>query len=258
MLQRASSIWRSKLSKNRKQQRKDSQDTDGIDARQQVRWKAAYESATEKLLYSGEFMDKGEHIRILEHIKVAKRTKKQIHIVAAYTLYRCATINSDSVSLWSARVDGGLFGNFYAEWLPVTRYRLLRIPKDRLFNADVLDAVYHCDTSSDEDRRELNWKQLCSLCLFADENEYARWHLARYEDAVEHANASRESSSDAPFGSVDDLYGILGISSGSSQREIKAAYQRMAMKYHPDRGGNASQFCRVKSAYVDLCRDRFN
>lgn len=53
-----------------------------------------------------------------------------------------------------------------------------------------------------------------------------------------------------------DYYEILGLARGASDEEIKKAYRRMAMKYHPDRnpGDKASEehFKEVKEAYEVL------
>jgi len=256
-LKTASKLWRSKLSRNREQKHQGLSENTHNDAQQQARWKAAYESATDKLLYSGEFMDKGEHIRLLQTVKLIKRTAKQIHVVAAYTIYRCMMINNSEADLWSTRMDGGLFGEFYADWKPVTRYRLLRVSKARLYSTDLLDITHDCDTKEDDSAHAQEWKLLCGVCLFANEYEYACWHLTRYEETVEHANTSRASTSDAHYGTVIDLYAILGLSRDSSQKEIKAAYKRMAMKHHPDRGGSADKFHKVRSAYNALCENRY-
>lgn len=46
-----------------------------------------------------------------------------------------------------------------------------------------------------------------------------------------------------------DYYSTLGINRGSSAEEIKKAYKRMAMKHHPDRGGDEKKFKEVEEAY---------
>lgn len=49
-----------------------------------------------------------------------------------------------------------------------------------------------------------------------------------------------------------DYYSILGVNRNSSQDEIKKAYRRLAMKHHPDRGGDAKTLTKINEAYDTL------
>ncbi len=57
-----------------------------------------------------------------------------------------------------------------------------------------------------------------------------------------------------------DYYEVLGVARDASERDIKKAYKRLAMKYHPDRNpGNAQaeeSFKEVKEAYEILTDDQ--
>ena len=51
-----------------------------------------------------------------------------------------------------------------------------------------------------------------------------------------------------------DPYQALGIQKGASDDEIKKAYRKLAIKHHPDKGGNPEDFKRVQGAY-DILSD---
>ncbi len=50
----------------------------------------------------------------------------------------------------------------------------------------------------------------------------------------------------------EDYYKILGISQNATQDEIKKAYRKLALKLHPDCGGNQQEFIKINEAYVSL------
>ena len=49
-----------------------------------------------------------------------------------------------------------------------------------------------------------------------------------------------------------DYYSTLGLKRGASDAEIKKAYRSMAMKHHPDRGGDQARFKEIATAYETL------
>lgn len=46
-----------------------------------------------------------------------------------------------------------------------------------------------------------------------------------------------------------DYYQLLGVNRDASSEEIKKAYRRLAMKHHPDKGGNEAEFKKINEAY---------
>ena len=51
---------------------------------------------------------------------------------------------------------------------------------------------------------------------------------------------------------VENNYDILGIVEGSTEKEIRDAFRRLALQFHSDRGGENEQFIKIKQAYEDL------
>ena len=49
-----------------------------------------------------------------------------------------------------------------------------------------------------------------------------------------------------------DPYSVLGVGKTATQDEIRKAYRSLAMKHHPDRGGNEEQFKQINEAYTTI------
>jgi DnaJ-class molecular chaperone len=50
------------------------------------------------------------------------------------------------------------------------------------------------------------------------------------------------------------MYDILGLDKSASEADIKKAYRKLAMKHHPDKGGDPEQFKKIQGAY-DILSD---
>ena len=56
-----------------------------------------------------------------------------------------------------------------------------------------------------------------------------------------------------------DYYNVLGVSSSASADDLKKAFRRLAMKYHPDRNKDdraEEMFKKVNEAYVILSNEK--
>lgn len=51
---------------------------------------------------------------------------------------------------------------------------------------------------------------------------------------------------------MSNYYEILGIDKNASEQEIKKAFRSLALKYHPDRGGDIEKFQEINNAYNTL------
>ena len=53
-----------------------------------------------------------------------------------------------------------------------------------------------------------------------------------------------------------DPYKILGVSKDASKGEIKKAYRKLAVKHHPDMGGDEEKFKQLSEAYSLLSSEQ--
>eukprot|EP00607_Mallomonas_marina_P002438 CAMPEP_0182427462 /NCGR_PEP_ID=MMETSP1167-20130531/17220_1 /TAXON_ID=2988 /ORGANISM="Mallomonas Sp, Strain CCMP3275" /LENGTH=426 /DNA_ID=CAMNT_0024609709 /DNA_START=52 /DNA_END=1332 /DNA_ORIENTATION=+ len=58
-----------------------------------------------------------------------------------------------------------------------------------------------------------------------------------------------------PSGPVDNegYYNVLGVSKTADESEIKKAYKKLALKHHPDKGGDVEKFKEISAAVEVLC-----
>ncbi|WP_430462116.1 DNA-J related domain-containing protein [Thalassolituus sp. LLYu03] len=54
----------------------------------------------------------------------------------------------------------------------------------------------------------------------------------------------------------DEDLSVLGLTAPASDEDIRLQYRRLAMRHHPDRGGDELTFCRIQTAYQRL-KNRF-
>ena len=86
---------------------------------------------------------------------------------------------------------------------------------------------------------------------FDDSPEAVERKLARLR--ASNAEAQPGANAVAPAQqSAEDPYMILGIQPGADSDAIKLAYRRLAKQHHPDAGGNAAEFQKIKTAFNEL------
>lgn len=52
-----------------------------------------------------------------------------------------------------------------------------------------------------------------------------------------------------------NYYEILGLKKKCKKKDIKIAYKKLAVKYHPDKGGDIEKFKKISEAYTVLYDD---
>ena len=66
-------------------------------------------------------------------------------------------------------------------------------------------------------------------------------------------------------GPIDNeaLYAVLGVAKDAEESEIKKAYKRMALKHHPDKGGDIEKVWKPRTSVLTIstiasvmCKDR--
>lgn len=99
---------------------------------------------------------------------------------------------------------------------------------------------------------------------YEEARKQAEYERQRYEQERRNNSSSSNnggnqqqyssSSNSGSYSKRDECLKILGLDPARqwTEKEIKKAYKRMAMKHHPDRGGSQEMFVKVREAYEYL------
>lgn len=95
-------------------------------------------------------------------------------------------------------------------------------------------------------------RQRDNLGRFAEEESWKRQqreYRKRASQQREQQRRDRRARTDGFYQSPHDCFVILGIPSDSPKARIKKRFHELAKKYHPDKGGDAEMFKKMKAAY---------
>lgn len=53
---------------------------------------------------------------------------------------------------------------------------------------------------------------------------------------------------------MQNPYSVLGLQAGASENEVKSAYKKLAMKHHPDKGGDPEKFKEINDAFGKIAK----
>lgn len=74
------------------------------------------------------------------------------------------------------------------------------------------------------------------------------------------SDRKRPTAPKKPTAKKESYYAVLGVSKNASDDEIKKAFRKLILKCHPDKGGDPTEFIKVRAAYdvlktyVSRCR----
>jgi len=109
-----------------------------------------------------------------------------------------------------------------------TRYHMV----DFLFGIGGADGEFH--------QSEINMLRLIAQYLGISQSDYTSIH-ERHVGSSDTGYSSGSGRSRSSSSYYKDPYKVLGIDSTASDDEVKKAYRKMAMKYHPDRVAGMSE-----------------
>lgn len=102
-------------------------------------------------------------------------------------------------------------------------------------------------------RRADNLRQ-CFLLL--DRLRIAEQHGVSYTGLTSTTDLARATPEVQRQEALLDAYGILGVAPDDPIDLVKTIYQRKAMYFHPDKGGDTKKMQRLQKAYETVCEVR--
>lgn len=99
--------------------------------------------------------------------------------------------------------------------------------------------------------------QLNREAMERDGKQYhSRFHEYFYakKPAPESSNWNWAGSRGSQPAFLGDGFNVLGLSPPCTQAEVRRAYKRLALKLHPDQGGNHQDFIKLKQAHDSALR----
>eukprot|EP00898_Chlorokybus_atmophyticus_P001383 jgi/Chlat1/2245/Chrsp17S02785 len=122
-------------------------------------------------------------------------------------------------------------------------------------NVAASSGAYRCSRAAPRLQRDLQQKSSCAAS-FSQHRRFAlspvverRKQRSRRRGFVQQCRASSSG------GGKQDYYTLLGLQTGATDKEIKQAYRKLALKYHPDvnKAADAQErFLDIKMAYQTL------
>jgi hypothetical protein len=104
------------------------------------------------------------------------------------------------------------------------------------------------------DRRALERKRSALSSVGLVVQLPAEWRARQWWDREE--RTFRYSLPDFELASAADeelaALRMLGLGAGASEQDVRRAFRRLALLYHPDRGGTTSHFVALQQAYESL------
>lgn len=120
-------------------------------------------------------------------------------------------------------------------------------------HAEQMNAAYHA--ARDQFRREKAEREEREAKARRETDDFWADFNRKYSDFVGGSKTGGSTFGGAGFaGSFLDCFAVLDLPVTATLADVKAHYRKLAMKHHPDKGGDEAEFRRVQAAYEQASR----